>query len=97
MASFEFSTELWLYSGKARWYFVTLPHDISDEIDDIVPKRAGFGSVPVEVTIGLSTWKTSVFPDSAAASFVLPIKKPIRTKESLTDGDVVTLRIAPLI
>jgi hypothetical protein len=60
---FEFASELWIYPGEGAWYFVTLPNDVADEIDDLVGERAGFGSVPVEVTIGASTWKTSLFPD----------------------------------
>lgn len=93
---FEFVGQLWLYGGNAGWHFVTLPHEISDEIDSLVPKRAGFGSVPVEVVIGSSVWNTSLFPDKKAASFVLPIKKPVRTKEDIDDGDEVNIRICLL-
>lgn len=97
MAVFEFVAQLWLYAGEAGWHFVTLPHKVSDEIDDLVPKRSGFGSVPVEVTIGSSVWKTSLFPDRKAASFVLPVKKPIRIEENIADGDEVALRVQLLL
>jgi len=93
MAVLEFVAQLWLYAGEAGWHFVTLPHEVSDEIDELVPKRAGFGSVPVEVAIGSSVWKTSLFPDKKAASFVLPIKKPVRVKENIGDGDEVSVRL----
>lgn len=93
MAVFEFEAELWEYHGDASWHFVTLPHDVSDEIDELFPRKAGFGSVRVEVTVGSSTWQTSVFPDKKAASFVLPVKKPIRTKESLEDGDLLQVHL----
>ena len=31
--TFEFSGELWRYTGKAAWYFVTLPHEVADDIE----------------------------------------------------------------
>jgi hypothetical protein len=95
--TYRFSAPLWLHSGQAAWHFVTLPHDVSDEIDEVTsPTRRGFGSVRVAVTIGSTTWQTSVFPDTKAASYVLPVKKPVRTNEDLDVGDrvTVTLRLA---
>ena len=95
--TYRFRARLWLYSGKAAWHFITLPHDVTDEIDEITaPTRRGFGSVRVAVTIGSTNWHTSVFPDTKAGSFVLPIKKPVRVAEGLADGDLVdlTLRLA---
>jgi hypothetical protein len=90
---FEFASELWLYPGEGAWYFLSLPNGVADEIDDLVEKRAGFGSIPVEVTIGASTWKTSLFPDKKTASFVLPVKKPIRVKEGLEEHAAVEVRL----
>ena len=85
--AFEFSAELWRYTGKAAWYFVTLPHDVADDIDEITADtRRGFGSVRVEVTVGSSTWNTSVFPDTKSESFVLPMKQAVRVAESLDVG-----------
>ncbi len=92
--TFEFSTELWRYSGKAAWYFVTLPHEVADDIDEITgDTRRGFGSVRVEVTIGSSTWNTSIFPDTKSESFVLPVKKAVRVAEDLDDGAPVDVRL----
>lgn len=84
---------LWLYPGEAGWYFVTLPAEVADDIDEMVGERAGFGSIPVEVTVGESTWKTSIFPDKQSASFVLPIKKAIRQQENLEADSPVTVRL----
>jgi hypothetical protein len=92
-AVFEFTSELWLYPGEAGWYFVTLPAEVADDIDAMVGDRAGFGSIPVEVTVGDSTWKTSVFPDKHSASFVLPVKKVIRQQEHLEADSPVTIRL----
>ncbi len=90
---FEFTAELWRYQGEAGWYFVTLPVDVADGIDDAAGARAGFGSVPVVVTVGDTTWSTSVFPDKKAASFVLPIKSRVRSVEGLEAGGPVMVRL----
>jgi hypothetical protein len=91
----EFTAELWRHTGQAAWYFVTLPHDVADDIDEITAdNRPGFGSVRVEVTVGATTWSTSLFPDTKAASFVLPVKRAVRNAEGLDDGSPVAVRIA---
>jgi hypothetical protein len=92
-SNFEFTGELWLYPGEAGWFFVTLPLEIADAIDDEVGERAGFGSIPVEVTVGNSTWATSLFPDKTSASFLLPVKKAIRDREHLDVGTVTGFRL----
>lgn len=93
MTAYEFGAELWRYAGEAAWYFVTLPTDVADDIAEAAPDRRGFGSIPVEVTVGATTWHTSLFPDTKAASYVLPIKRGVRTAESLADGDEMVIRI----
>jgi hypothetical protein len=94
VSSFEFTADLWRYRGEAAWYFLTLPHDIADEVDHLTAEtRRGFGSVRVEVTVGATTWRTSIFPDTASESFVLPVKKAVRTAEGLDDGSAVRARI----
>ena len=58
----------------------------------------GLGSIRVTVTVGRSTWDTSLFPDKATGSFVLPVKKEVRRANQLVAGDAVdvTLRVRPL-
>jgi hypothetical protein len=91
--SFSFSAESWRYPGKAGWVFVTLPTGTADEILDAEPPTGGFGSVRVSVRIGGTTWRTSLFPDRRAASFVLPIKRPVRDAESIEIGDTVDVTV----
>ena len=92
MNPFEFTADLWRYTGEAAWYFVTLPHDVADDIHEITgDARRGFGSVRVEVTVGSTTWRTSVFPDTKSESFVLPVKKAVRSAEGVDDGSSVSV------
>ncbi len=81
-----FEAPLWRWEGGA-WHFVTLPDDVSDEIaDHAVSERRGFGSVRVIVTVGSTTWRTSVFPDTKSQAYVLPVKKSVRDAEDLVEG-----------
>lgn len=90
---YRFTAELWLYQGEAPWHFVTLPVELGDEIRTVYEsEKRGFGSIPVEVTIGASIWSTSIFPDTASGSYVLPVKKAIRTSERLVVGDEVSVQ-----
>ncbi|MCC5953211.1 MAG: DUF1905 domain-containing protein [Acidimicrobiia bacterium] len=96
-ATFGFSAELWEWTGKAAWFFVTLPVDDAEDIREMVPERRGFGSVRVEVEVGSSRWKTSIFPDSSTGSYVLPVKKPIRDAERIDEGDIVNVTLRLLL
>lgn len=94
MTEFRFTAHLWRSAGTTAWFFVTLPHDVADDIDELAPDaRTGFGSVRVNVTVGATTWATSVFPDTKAASYVLPVKAAVRRAEALDAGSTVAVRL----
>ena len=94
---FRFEAPLWMHTGESAWHFVTLPPAVADEIEDVTAgTRHGFGSVPVLVTIGGTTWATSIFPDGKARSYVLPVKKAVRRAEGIADGDLVTVTVEQL-
>ena len=85
--NFTFDAELYLWKADGSWVFVDLPIEVAEEIHDMPLPRKGFGSVKVDVALGTSTWSTSVFPDKASGSFVLPVKKAVRKKEGVDVGD----------
>lgn len=93
----QFTGELFVW-GEGNWYFVLLPVDAAEDLRDLAvgPPR-GFGSIRVDVQVGASSWKTSVFPEKQSGSFLLPMKKAIRKAEDLEDGDQVevTLSVQP--
>lgn len=88
-ASFTFSAVLWLAEVANPWVFVTVPHGVSDDIEQTASTKGGFGSVRVFVTVGSTTWETSVFPDSKRGAYILPVRKAVRAAESLSVGDEV--------
>ena len=93
MDDYEFSAELWIWHARQEdgWTFLSVPPEESEEIRAYSASRprAGFGSVRVSVTIGGSTWQTSVFPGEDG-NYALPIKKSVRRLEGIDAGDVVT-------
>ena len=89
-----FTAELWDAKSTGTWVFVSLPEGLSDEIADVPrPQRPGFGSLRVEVSIGATTWATSIFPDSKRGCYVLPVKKAVRTAEGVEIGDPVEVTL----
>ena len=93
-ARVTFTAELWEHDGPGAWHFVSLPADDADEIDESYgPVAGGFGSVRVAVTVGATTWSTSLFPDKQRGTYVLPVKKAVRQAEGLVAGAPVTVAL----
>jgi hypothetical protein len=93
---FTFTSLLWRWPAQDAWRFVTLPQDISETIRLTSGPPRGFGSVRVAVTVGTTSWRTSVFPDGTSDCYVLPMKRAVRRAEDLEDGDLVTVTVQPL-
>ena len=92
--AFAFEAEVWQHDGPGAWHFLSLPDPVADEIDDRWGRQAGgFGSVKVDVTIGATRWSTSLFPDSRRRTYVLPVKKAVRTAEDLGDGSLARVEL----
>ena len=92
METWTFDAELWSSESFAAWAFLTLPPEPSEDVRMLSGPPTGFGSVRVEVTLGSSTWRTSVFPDKARG-YVLPVKSAVRRREGLELGDRVGLTL----
>ena len=92
---FVFSAELWQWEAQttSAWFFVTLPADVAADLRVEAGPPRGFGSFRVEATLGPSTWRTSVFPESGGSSFVLPVKKAVRVTAGIDEGDVVEVSV----
>ena len=93
-AGYAFTATLWLHPGEAGWHFLTLPEQLAEEIrDGLAALRRGFGSVKITATISGHSWDTSLFPDSHSGTYLLPVKKAVRTATGLTAGDAVTVHL----
>jgi hypothetical protein len=78
------------YADKASWYFLTLGDKATKLILEKRGKRKGWGSVRVEITLGDTIWRTSVFPDKKKG-FILPIKASVRKAECVNEGDTISI------
>jgi hypothetical protein len=87
----RFTASLWEHS-PGGWCFVSVPQELSEVLRDQGGPRRGFGSLRVEVTVGESTWRTSVFP-ARGGHYDLPVKKTVRRSEDLEPGDRVEVRL----
>ena len=96
---YEFRAPLWPWEVRRDlWTFVTLPEEAGDDIPMVADAlRRGFGSVPVEVRVGTTTWRTSVFPQRSGGPYVLPVKRAVREKYGLDVGDQVDVWLQLLV
>ena len=95
--TYRFTSRVYRWDERANdsWYFVDVPAEESDEIRDRPRMPRGFGSVRVEATIGATTWRTSIFPGQDA--YVLPMKKDVRAKAGVEEGDDVDVELRLLL
>lgn len=91
---YTFNAGVWRYPGDAGWHFVTLPQPLGKEIRDVHGiQRRGFGSIRVLVRMDELLWSTSIFPDTQSGSYLLPLKKEIRRKAGLHEGQKVNMSL----
>ena len=78
----------------AAWRFVSVPKKLSAEIRDSFEALArGWGSLRVVVTVGKTSWQTSIFPDKKSGTYVLPLKAAVRKKENIADNTTIACEI----
>jgi hypothetical protein len=91
---YSFISQLIVYESTAAWHFLTLPIFESADIKaNFTGLKTGWGSIFVKVTIGHTTWSTSIFPSKKDQAYLLPVKKSVRQSENLYIGDKVKCMI----
>lgn len=81
------------WRGPAPYYFVEVPPELTVPIRDAARLLSyGWGVVPVRVSLGETTWTTSLFPRQGA--YLVPIRAAVRRAEGLEEGAEVTLTLA---
>jgi len=72
----EFSGKIWFWRGLAPWYFVTVQENQSLDLKAISGYVThGWGVIPVNVRIGKTEWKTSLFPKDG--HYIVPIRASV--------------------
>lgn len=95
---YKIKANVWLYPGMAGWHFVSIPREVSEEIKDGFGNlKRGWGSLPVQVAIGATIWKTSIFPDKKSGEYLLPLKADVRRKVRIVEDDTIKLLLEVII
>jgi len=88
----EFNGKIWFWKGPAPWFFVTVPVKQCRDLKAISGLVTyGWGMIPVNVRIGKTEWKTSLWPKDGR--YIVPINTSVRKAENLEEGDKVTIRL----
>ncbi len=89
---FEFSAQVWEWRGPAPYYFVSVPEDGCAAIDDAKALVTyGWGMIPATITLGATTWTTSLWPKDDA--YVVPLKLAVRRAECVEVDHTVSIRL----
>lgn len=90
--TYSFEAEVWLYSGKAAWHFISVPKAQSDMMKERFGTSGDRGMLPITASVGAVQWNTSVFFDRKTSSYLLPLKAEVRKKEpSIEVGKTVAV------
>ncbi|MGI5521616.1 DUF1905 domain-containing protein [Micromonospora sp. CA-259024] len=89
---YEFEGAVWEWRGPSPYHFVTIPPECADMVRQLASAVTyGWGMIPVEVRLGKSRWRTSLFPKDGG--YVLPLRDSVRNKEDIALDDVVRIRL----
>ena len=95
---YRYSSKVVVYGGVSAWRFLGLAKEVAAEIRELYGKQSrAWGSVPVRVTIGATTWRTSLFPDTKSGTYLLRLKALVRKREGIEDGATVSFSFQPTL
>ncbi len=88
----EFRDTIFYWRGPSPFYFVAVPEQHSRNIKAVSALVTyGWGVIPVQVRIGKTDFKTSLFPKDGL--YLVPLKDSVRKAEDLYEGDEVAVRL----
>lgn len=92
--TYSFKAKVWIYPGDTKWFFVYVPKEQASDIRERFGNISrGWGSLPVEVTISKTKWKTSIFRDKKSSSYLLPLKASVRKILDIQNEDTLSITI----
>lgn len=87
----QFSSKVEKVMGEGGWHVIVLPPEITQQLRDEAGKN---GNVPVIVTIGKTTYPTTIMSMGQQRWF-FAVKAAVRMAEAINDGDAVAVTIVP--
>ncbi len=91
-----FAADVIRFDGPGGWHGVYLPEGAAAEAR-FFGHANPLGAIAVRARIGRTQARTSLFPDKARDTYLLPLKAALRRSESIEEGDriSVTLLVDP--
>ena len=90
--AFIFNSDVIFWHGPAPFIFGAIPLDESKTIKMLSSELSyGWGCIPVIVKIGITEWKTSLFPKDD--QYLIPIKIAVQKAERIRVGDVIKVSL----
>ena len=90
MVLLKFEATVFEWRGPAPFYFARVTDSVALQIKEVASIVSyGWGVIPATVTIGKTSYTTSLFPKDGG--YLVPLKDAVRKPESINPGD--TLRI----
>ena len=88
----EFTGEVVEWRGPAPYFFVPLPPEEAELVDEVKAEVAYWGVVPVTAWIGDTEFTTAMFPRED--TWFLPLKVAVRRAEEVGLGELVGVRLS---
>ena len=90
---FEFESKVIEWRGPAPFYFATTPDSITHELETSAGHLSyGWGCIPVDVTIGNTTFYTALIPREG--TYFVPLRAAVRKAEQIELGSSQKIRLA---
>ena len=72
---YAFRAKPWRYTGPSGWHFISMPHDLANEIRETFKnEEEGWGRLKATAKIGVTEWSTSIWFDTKHNTYLLPLK-----------------------
>jgi hypothetical protein len=91
---FRFSSTVIEWRGPAPFFFSTTPSEVTELIETSAGHLSyGWGCIPVDVTIGKTTFYTALIPREG--TYFIPLKAAVRKTENISLGDHLDIKLSP--
>jgi len=89
--TFRIQKKVWIWPGNmSAWHFVYVDGKEKNYIEKY-GKKSRNGLIKIEAVIGKTTWQTSLLPFKKDNTYLIAIKKQVRDREQILEGDIVTI------
>jgi hypothetical protein len=89
---FKFEGKVIEWRGPAPHHFIPTSSELTSEIEKIAGHLSyGWGCIPVDVTIGQTTFYTALIPRDGV--YFVPLKASVRKAESIELGQSVSIAL----